>query len=187
MKHANLLDRIQAALENGADPGDGLDQGYLWRVESPIELENGSIRFTVERHPHIFGRSSRGTLSPAYRPVRRTYELSAHGTIEVVGVETGAPVVNVEQLAQASIDAWKQGLNVPLCCPELLECEDLDSAKAAAEVMASEIDWYDDFPTADDGPEPDTVLEETIDDVVARCKELAAEFLVEEWEFHRAK
>jgi hypothetical protein len=109
---SNLRDLLVELLEKDEFPiEDGFQLRHIKRIEAFSIVGEDNARFTVERHPHLFGRESLGGPSAAYIPTVCTYEIdTAKKEVSLIKKKEYEPVVNYEAVASETVgEYWDYG------------------------------------------------------------------------------
>ena len=103
---------LSEAVEDGSFPGeDAFTFRHIERIEKFSYVGDYKARFTIERHPHLFGRESLGLVSSAYTPTFFTYEIDVENRkISLVEKVKQKPVINYEMIASEAVgEYWNWG------------------------------------------------------------------------------
>ena len=142
LSEKEALDMFIDLVKTGECSDDSLDVEHIHRG-CPIErLSPNMFRFSVERHPHLFGKPSKGKASSAFATVLRSYELDTDTEeIEFAGEEVLDIEIDYYALAEQDVedtwDAIKSDFDSKL--------EDLtskDDVQEFAEIHFDEINWW---------------------------------------------
>ena len=75
MSEGDAINIFVDLVESGNCPDDSLEVEHILRGYRVEKISPNRFRISVERHPHLFGRPSKGMQSSAFATVKRTYEL----------------------------------------------------------------------------------------------------------------
>lgn len=172
--------RIVEAVLAGAGAEHGLEERHADRVEE-VRVNNAGVEFVVERHPHVLGRQSVGMASPGFERRLVRYRLEGADIVlvdeDVVGVE-----VDLDALAQETVDQWTEGIAFEGDFPDLVALSDADAARSRAEARLGEFDWAADLECRDDVGFPAAQVET----YVAHCMRHALVWVLGAWADARA-
>jgi len=138
-------------VENGVFPDESFEVRHIERIDNFKITPEGKICFWITRHPHLFGRVSKGRASGGFIPKHYLYELDPElKQVRLIKKEKGEPVINYACLAGEEFeyfDPYSDYDNV---------LEKLDSEKdvvSFAEKEFHNFSWLDCYETDEDLPE----------------------------------
>ena len=145
---------------------DGLRADHIRDAAKWEQHDDGSVTFEVERHPHVFGRRTRGRRSGLFAKQIVVYRASRTSGISVESSEVVDFQVDEQALSSEVEESISDGGFIP-------EGETEDEARKWAEKFAAETHWI---------PDSDYKVP---DDIKKRCREVcirsAIEVLMTEW------
>lgn len=167
---------VWEAVAEGDDADDGLNVKHLESAREIEVLEDGRIRFRVERHPHLFGRPSRGMRSSAFIRERRHYEFDPNQGLTCIDREQLGVEIDADTLIEEEVRLAMEGLSLERECADLLRCETREAAEGVAKKYAKGYAWLLELDI-----EPQ-ILEEQRAELRASCAVAFAEELITLWE-----
>ena len=90
---------------------DSFQLRHIERIETFSIMGEDKAQFTIEMHPHLFGRESLGMPSSAYIPTVCTYEIDTEKKeVSLIKKKEYAPVVDYGMIASETVgDYWNRG------------------------------------------------------------------------------
>lgn len=158
-------------LEKGDFPDESFEKRHIERIDEFERVAPNKFRFSVRRHPHLFGHKTLGRPSSAYAIVKDIFELDTQRKkVDPISSETESVEIDYEMLAEDYVDS-------------LMEADtfDFDAFGSVAEVTKAVEDdtrnsaWDNVFTTDYELPA----------DFVEQFVLCYVEEVVQQWELHR--
>jgi hypothetical protein len=94
-------------VKRGDFPTASFELRHIEKIENFTTTEDGKARFTIERHPHIFGRETLRGPSLGYIPTWYTYEIdSENEAVSCISKKEGEPFLNYIALAIEDVSCY---------------------------------------------------------------------------------
>jgi hypothetical protein len=142
IKDSLIRERLCKIIEDGEFPDDSFEIRHLRKVSEFERIGKNKVRFRIERHPHLFHRTSLGRPSSAYVPTVCIYEFDLRNN-KVIDVEAKEldPVIDYEMLAEDEIDWWKEWFSYKSNVNDPDDDKTKEEAIKKAKKVFEKIDW----------------------------------------------
>jgi len=148
-EHEDLIDKVCRMFKDGTFSICGIQKRHLQEYSSMEVTENGMVRFTLERHAHLFGSPTVGFASSAYTQIDTRYEVDpTTEQIKIIETDTVVhdPVIDYDQLVQEEVESLLDyGYNS-------VQIEQMETEEEVREFFENEfdenlnsLDWFDDY------------------------------------------
>lgn len=106
-----FYDKLKDIVKKGGFPDYSFEMRHLDRVYIvSIDGEGKKVQFEIERHPHLFGRPSKGSASSAFTCVLYTYELDMENNkVSLIREDMGETVIDYDLLIDEEIYIMGEG------------------------------------------------------------------------------
>lgn len=170
------IDIFVDMVEGGNCPDESLEKKHVHRGYTINRLAPNKFQISIERHPHIFGRSSLGEPSSAFATVKRTYELDTDlKKIDFIGEDVEDIFIDYEALAYQDVEMVLDS-NMSEIEPDLVDFNTEDDVKIFAEKEFEGFDWLAGYDCDYDLPSD---FEE---ELLATSKEVFVGKILEKWD-----
>lgn len=169
-----VVDAVDAAEQTST----ALTTKHLERATN-IQVEGEAVTFEVERHPHLFGRQSRGEKSHAFRRESVTYKYTPSEGIAIIDTVHLGVEVDIDHFASREVeDFWTNAFVPERDAAEMFDCRTAAEASETALKIAAGLGWRNCLVL---DPRKEAELKDTVDAIVAECIKRFAQKLFTVW------
>ncbi len=140
--HVNFRSLLYEIIEDGNFPDGSFDCKHLERIYNVKWVDADKVRFSIERHPHLFGHKSEGMTSSAFARQVHNFELDVNTKqVKELGTEIESCKINYDLLAEEVVPNTFEGWLHSEQREELVKLEREKEVINFAKQGFKEIDW----------------------------------------------